>query len=492
METIHLKTVDPISQELLRSASQQGLELPWERFEKLQPQDGFLRLGLSCPFGCMHGPCRIDPFGRGPEKGVCGLAREEMVAGLLLRLCLQGTMEALAGVPSGKGLPAIRYSTILGAMVSQALSTNDQQELSLEDILKSTLLLSRPSATYQQLLSQALRLSLLTLGFQEQRGLATSAASLPCTTGYATLTGGAIRIGLSGQPSSALLSALGQEVKEVSTTPVQLVALGDWLVLEERFLPIACTSGESELLLSSGAIHLLLAGAGTDPGLIHLCGKMNIPVVPDGQDADVVEMIGRARHCFSSRSQSDLFTDAPLVGENRVLMSGGNLAKVSKWDLNEPIALIGGSDTPQLSLGNLPVDLAHALSENGCQLAGWGDAALWVLKKKASAEEVDLPFQTLDNQQGALPAVTGLADAGKLGSLQGICFTGMKSCLELTAALGLASIGCRVSVAVPLPLQGSRTVADALSALLRQNGGQLRHFDHPAQSRELLEWFTNP
>ena len=47
METIHLKTVDPASQELLRSAAQRGIDLPWERYEKLQPQDGFLRLGLS-------------------------------------------------------------------------------------------------------------------------------------------------------------------------------------------------------------------------------------------------------------------------------------------------------------------------------------------------------------------------------------------------------------------------------------------------------------
>ena len=101
MQTIHLKTVDPLSQELLRSASQQGIELSWDRFEKLQPQDGFLRLGLSCPFGCMQGPCRIDPLGRGPGKGVCGLGKDEMAAALLLRLCLQGTMEALAGVPPG-------------------------------------------------------------------------------------------------------------------------------------------------------------------------------------------------------------------------------------------------------------------------------------------------------------------------------------------------------------------------------------------------------
>ena len=67
MESIQVKTVDPISQELLKSAYQRGLKLSWDRFEKLQPQDGFLRIGLSCPYGCLQGPCRIDPFGRGPE-----------------------------------------------------------------------------------------------------------------------------------------------------------------------------------------------------------------------------------------------------------------------------------------------------------------------------------------------------------------------------------------------------------------------------------------
>ncbi len=492
METIHLKTVDPISQELLRSASRQGLDLPWERFEKLQPQDGFLRLGLSCPFGCLQGPCRIDPFGRGPAKGVCGLAREEMVAGLLLRLCLQGTMEALEAVPSGDRPRAIRYSRALGAMVSQALAKNDQHDLSLDDIFKSSMLLSRPSSTYWQLLAQALRLSLLTLGFQEQGALATTAPSLPCTAGYATLAGRAIRIGLCGEPSTRLVFELGKEVRRMTTTPAQLVALGSWLELDGRFLPIACTSGESELLVSSGAIHLLVAGAGTDPGLLSLCEKLKIPVVVNGQDGDAEEIVGRARKCFESRSQSDLFGDAPPVPECQVLLSASTIVPASGWDLTGKIGLIGGSDTPQLSLGKLPADLAQALSEKGLQLAGWGDAALWVLKKKSASDETALPFLALANRQGPLAAVTALAGVDKLESLQGICFTGMKSCLELSAALGLAAIGCRVSVATPLPIQGSREVLDALSRLLQQNGGQLRHSDHPADARELTEWFTNP
>ena len=88
MEQIHIKTVDPLSQELLRSAASRGIDLVWERCEKLQPQDGFLRVGLSCPYGCMQGPCRIDPFGRGADRGICGLDRDGMTAAFLLRLCL--------------------------------------------------------------------------------------------------------------------------------------------------------------------------------------------------------------------------------------------------------------------------------------------------------------------------------------------------------------------------------------------------------------------
>ena len=95
METIHFKTVDPVSQDLLRNASQKGIGLNWERYEKQQPQDGFLRLGLSCPYGCMQGPCRIDPYGRGPQSGICGLDRDGMVAAFLLRLSLQGALETM-------------------------------------------------------------------------------------------------------------------------------------------------------------------------------------------------------------------------------------------------------------------------------------------------------------------------------------------------------------------------------------------------------------
>ena len=102
METIHFKTVDPVSQDLLRGAAQKGLSLNWERYEKQQPQDGFLRLGLSCPYGCMQGPCRIDPYGRGAQRGICGMDRDTMAAAFLLRLALQGVLE-MGSASAAKG-----------------------------------------------------------------------------------------------------------------------------------------------------------------------------------------------------------------------------------------------------------------------------------------------------------------------------------------------------------------------------------------------------
>ena len=41
---------------------------------------------------------------------------------------------------------------------------------------------------------------------------------------------------------------------------VRLISLGDWIPAGKNFLPIVCTSGEAETVLSSGKVNLLLAG----------------------------------------------------------------------------------------------------------------------------------------------------------------------------------------------------------------------------------------
>ncbi len=83
------RTIDPAAQAMLSIAQKAGLETAWDRFEKQQPQCGFGELGLCCRH-CNMGPCRIDPFGEGPSRGVCGATADTMVARGLLRAIAAG------------------------------------------------------------------------------------------------------------------------------------------------------------------------------------------------------------------------------------------------------------------------------------------------------------------------------------------------------------------------------------------------------------------
>ncbi len=219
---------------------------------------------------------------------------------------------------------------------------------------------------------------------------------------------------------------------------------------------------------------------------------MNIPVVSDRDNLESGDIWQRAQRSLESRSQLDLFSDAPPVQENQVLMSGNNITRQERLSNDGNIAILGGSDNPHVSLGKLPISLATKLTDQQFQLAGWGDPALWVLKAGTLPQEQRVPIILFENKQGPLHVVKGLEAEGQIQRLKGICFTGLKSCQELATATGLAYLGCRVSVATPIPIQGSSAVIGALSEMLQLHGGQLLHFDHPAHVEELVEWFTNP
>ncbi|OGF54999.1 MAG: carbon-monoxide dehydrogenase catalytic subunit [Candidatus Fraserbacteria bacterium RBG_16_55_9] len=84
------KSVDRATQEMLRRAKAEQLETAWDRWEIQQPQCGFGQLGLCCRI-CNMGPCRIDPFGNGPKRGVCGADADTFVARHLTRMIAAGT-----------------------------------------------------------------------------------------------------------------------------------------------------------------------------------------------------------------------------------------------------------------------------------------------------------------------------------------------------------------------------------------------------------------
>lgn len=78
-EDVRKRTSTEDGQLLLQKADRDQVETVWDRYEAQQPQCGFCELGLSCR-NCIMGPCRIDPFGEGPQRGVCGADADIIVA----------------------------------------------------------------------------------------------------------------------------------------------------------------------------------------------------------------------------------------------------------------------------------------------------------------------------------------------------------------------------------------------------------------------------
>jgi carbon-monoxide dehydrogenase catalytic subunit len=84
------KTIQSDTVAMLEIARQEGIETVWDRLEKQQPQCGYCNLGTSCRI-CVMGPCRVDPFGEGPQKGVCGADADIIVARNLARTIAAGS-----------------------------------------------------------------------------------------------------------------------------------------------------------------------------------------------------------------------------------------------------------------------------------------------------------------------------------------------------------------------------------------------------------------
>lgn len=82
-------TVDPAALEMLPLAQRNNMKTMWDRADSMQPQCGFGESGLCCRI-CLQGPCRINPFGKEPQRGICGAKDYTIVARNLIRMMAGG------------------------------------------------------------------------------------------------------------------------------------------------------------------------------------------------------------------------------------------------------------------------------------------------------------------------------------------------------------------------------------------------------------------
>lgn len=121
-----MKSIDKSVNKLIDKAENEGIELAWDRLEKQEPQCGFGLLGICCR-NCNMGPCRINPFGDEPQKGVCGATADIIVARNLGRMIAAG-----AAAHSDHGRDIVH--TLLLASEGKAQGYEVKDEVKLKSI----------------------------------------------------------------------------------------------------------------------------------------------------------------------------------------------------------------------------------------------------------------------------------------------------------------------------------------------------------------------
>jgi carbon-monoxide dehydrogenase catalytic subunit len=100
------KSVGP----LLKKARDEGVKTVWDRLEDQSPPCGFGKLGVCCRI-CSMGPCRINPFREGEQRGVCGATAETIVARNFIRMIAGG---AAAHSDHGRGVAEVFLAAAKG------------------------------------------------------------------------------------------------------------------------------------------------------------------------------------------------------------------------------------------------------------------------------------------------------------------------------------------------------------------------------------------
>jgi len=108
---------------MIARAREEGIETVWDRLAAQEPQCGYCAMGVSCR-NCAMGPCRIDPFGEGPQRGVCGADADIIVARNLGR-----TIAAGASAHSDHGRDILEVFAELAAGKTSGYEIRDEAKL---------------------------------------------------------------------------------------------------------------------------------------------------------------------------------------------------------------------------------------------------------------------------------------------------------------------------------------------------------------------------
>ncbi len=289
MNRTHKKSALARTTPLILALHDQGENLSWGRYEEQLPLCAFTANGLNCR-KCFQGPCRINPFGDQPTRGICGADREQIVMENFFQATLEGVLETARSISSMDESLASQEILDLDSDLPQG-TRNRLEEHEILPVRKAHLLeIQNSYFSHKGYLFRTLRdltrLGLIHYGLL--KGLEKSFSSLdredlPYDPEGANLL-------VLGQPPSNQLSALRKNVQDrAAGGKVNLWLQGS------RGLPIFPSfpdHGSPEMAMAIGLDALIIYPNAFSPYLENLALKWGIPILLVEEDKSM-EAIGR-------------------------------------------------------------------------------------------------------------------------------------------------------------------------------------------------------
>ena len=482
MDEIRRKSTIHKTGEIILSLFDRGEDLLWGRYERQLPLCGFTDSGLNCR-KCFNGPCRINPFGDEPDRGVCGADRDQIVMETLFQATLGGVLETaralsvledvFAGLPdismdlpgktrerlSAAGLLPVRRSQ-LGEVQNSYFSHKGYLGRTLKDLT---------------------RLGLIHYAILKRIG---HADGKPGGWEGPTDDAGANLLFV-GQPSAGLWGSLKKHAAE-RTPKINLWGNGSGPASP---FPLLADHGAAELALAMNLDALILAPDAGLPSLGPLAEKLGIPVILV-EDSNTPEQTAAQAVDAALRHRGNAIDAGPfpvpsrsVPAENPALFErSGAIKEALKSGRVRGVAVIIGEGNVKQTLFERTLNLMEKCIEQKCPvlLVGGLAAQGLLLEKELKARTGSIySAREKELEPAGMAPLTCLGGFGRIPELVAflwgpgegkdsaalpavISFPEFHRTATWACAVSFLALGFTVQIGTRLPFWGSPAVSEIL------------------------------
>ena len=499
MRRVRVKTTDNTLQDLIRYAASSGLDLMWDRYERMVPQCGFSMAGLCCSC-CTQGPCRVNPFSESEERTICGRDREGLVAAAFSNLVASGAAAHLAYAHSehadGGSLPVTGWIAPDRTLCDPHMAVIRAQTAATEGK-------APPVELFKAAIDAAVSSFMAGAAAVQDRDRQLGAPVIaPVRTGIWAMSPGTVNILYAGSLPSGQLSTLQ---KAFSGQAAVYGCAGSEMSRSYVIPPVAGYAMQ-ELPLATGLVDAIVLGdMCAAPALAAVAQKEDVPVFLSGVSDPGVVLKSAENHY--RRNQGRVLGRRADAPEAVIGFYPGSFDRISDeaWQsatarsTTKGVVIISGCGNVKEAVDGPSVRAARSAIERGYAVLATGCAALAIAKAGLMAPGSGGCDCSPTSLGGLVALAAGVAGPAvmhfgscwetaralefarmlqKRHEAQGKEFSVTVEMPELSraaawsSALAVAALGIETRVGPVFMLDGTKSALDALEEALCSSGGR--------------------